>query len=114
MEHFDRGVVVEHIAFPVVIITGPLLFIVGGWSVGWSLSWLAAKIAIVVFVFLPMEAVDYWLSHFGGNKRRIRQSGDLEKYERYIAHHWLFLRVTTPIVATTIPVVIFLAVVKPI
>jgi uncharacterized membrane protein len=113
MEHFDRGVVLEHVAFPVVIITGPLLFIVGGWSVGLSLTWLLTKIAIVVLVFVPMEAVDYWLSHFGGNKHRIRRQGDLEKYERYMARHWLFLRITTPIVITTIPAVIFLAVVKP-
>ncbi len=114
MELFDRGVVLEHTAFPVIILTGLLLFIVGGWwNVGLSWSWLVVKLAVVVFVFVPMEVIDYWLSHFGGNKRRIRQSGDLEKYERFMGHHWLFLRVTTPIVLTTIPTVIYLAVVKP-
>ncbi len=113
MEQFDRGAVLEHVAFPVIIATGLLLFIAGGWSVGFSLSWLSTKLVVVVLVFIPMETIDYWLAHFGGNKRRIRRTGDLEKYERTMARHWLFLRVSTPIVATTIPAVIFLAVVKP-
>lgn len=31
IEQFDRGVVLEDIAFPIIIITGPLLWISSGW-----------------------------------------------------------------------------------
>ncbi len=113
MEQFDRGVVLEHVAFPVILLTGLVLFIVGGWRVGFEWNWLVAKLLLVILVFVPMEALDYWLSHFGGNKYRLRKAGDQTRYELYMARHWLFLRVATPTVAITIPVAIYLAVVKP-
>ncbi len=113
MEQFDRGVVLEHIAFPIIVITGPLLFITGNWRVTEEPSWLLVKLAIVIFIFLPLEGFDYWLSHFGGNKPRIRKSGDMEKYQRYMGYHWLFLRIATPLIGIFVPLTIFLAIVKP-
>jgi hypothetical protein len=71
------------------------------------------KLVVVVGIFLPMEIVDYWLCHFGGNKYRIRLTGDLERYERVVGLHWLFLRITTPLVIVFVPLVIYLVVVKP-
>jgi len=32
-EQFDKTVVLEHIAFPVVLITGLLMFFMAGWSI---------------------------------------------------------------------------------
>ena len=32
MERFDHGVIYEHIAFPMIMLTGPLLWIIGGWK----------------------------------------------------------------------------------
>lgn len=110
-EQFDRGAVVEHIAFPGVLITGFLLYWIGPWTL--DFTWFLIKLAIIAIVFIPMEVVDYYLSHFGGNKYVIRKQGDTLRYESMIAHHWRFFRVTTPLVATLIPFVIFLAVVKP-
>lgn len=37
-----------------------------------------------------MEAVDYYISHMGGNKRRIRHSGDMQRYEAMTLFHWGF------------------------
>ncbi|MCB0219048.1 MAG: hypothetical protein KDH09_05080 [Chrysiogenetes bacterium] len=111
MEHFDRGVVPEHVAFPIVIVTGLLMFMVGDWHLG--MNWLTFKLALVFGIFVPMEAVDYYLSHFGGNKEKIKKTGDMERYEKMIRVHWKFFIVTTPLVAIFIPTIIFLAIVKP-
>lgn len=110
-EQFDRGAVIEHTAFPVLLLSGGLLFALGGWNL--DFNWLLFKLGIVVFVFFPIEVADYWLSHMGGNKYRIRRTGTPEKYQRYIQHHWLFFRITTPLITIFMPMVIFLAIVKP-
>ena len=111
MEHFDSGVIAEHVAFPIVILTGLIMFVVGDWQLG--MNWLTFKLALVFGIFVPMETVDYYLSHFGGNKAKIRKTGDMERYERMIQIHWKFFIVTTPLVALFIPTIIFLAIVKP-
>lgn len=111
IEQFDKGVVLEHIAFPVILITGPLLYFIGPWNL--SFGWLVAKLAIVILVFVPMELADYWLSHFGGNKEKLRKRNLPEKYERAIQLHWVFLKVSTPLIIVFMPAVIFLAVTKP-
>lgn len=110
-EQFDRGVILEHLAFPVILITGPLMVILAGWPL--MTPWLAAKLAVVLLVFIPIEIFDYWLSHLGGNKTRVRKQNDPQKFDRFIQIHWLFFRVTTPLIVVFMPLVIFLAVVKP-
>ena len=112
MERFDRGAILEHFAFPLVLVSG--LFMV--WLAGWNwqdLNWLSIKLVVVLVIFLPVELVDYYLSHFGGNKRRIRLAGNEQRYEQMMSIHWLFFRVTTPLVLVLIPLLIYLAVVKP-
>src|SRR3546814_6712555 len=80
MDRFDRGAVIEHIAFPIVMISGPLLYWVGGWDS--SATWLMIKLLIVVGFFLPIECFDYHLSHLGGNKRKALASGGTQHRER--------------------------------
>lgn len=111
IEQFDKGVIFEHIAFPVILVTGPLLWLISGFSL--DNAWLLLKLLIVVFVFVPMEIFDYHLSHFGGNKTRLRLRGESDKYELAINQHWLFLKISTPLIVTFMPLAIFLAVVKP-
>ena len=112
MERFDKGAVLEHVAFPLVLISGLLMVWLAGWP--WQeLNWLAVKLAIIGIIFVPMEAVDYYISHGGGNKRRIRHSGDMERYEAMTVFHWGFFRVTTPLVVIFIPLLFYLAVTKP-
>tara|TARA_R110001592_G_scaffold50620_1_gene156374 strand:- start:9600 stop:10145 length:546 start_codon:yes stop_codon:yes gene_type:complete len=117
MERFDDGVILEHTAFPAVLISGLALLLISGW--GPQSYWLAMKLTIVVLVFLPIECLDYWLSHFGGNKAKIRRSlpdGDSfnsPHYELAIHRHWWFLIVTTPVIAIGGMTVLYLAIVKP-
>tara|TARA_R110000868_G_scaffold54159_3_gene169556 strand:- start:3353 stop:3868 length:516 start_codon:yes stop_codon:yes gene_type:complete len=112
IEAFDKGVVLEHVAFPIVLVTGLTLLWLGHWSPAES-GWLAVKLALVLLVFIPMEIVDYRISHFSKPKRQMRLDGDMVAYEAAIGFHWRFLRVTTLLVVTTIPAAIYLAVVKP-
>ncbi len=111
MDRFDEGAIYEHVAFPIVLITGPLLYIAGGWNTG--MGWLDLKLLIVIGLFIPIEVMDFYLSHFGGNKSKIRASGDMENHERHVHMHWWFFLVTTPGIMIYGVLVIFLAVSKP-
>lgn len=111
MERFDHGVIYEHIAFPIILVTGPLLYIVGNWSTGFN--WLLLKIIIVCVVAIPIEIADYHLSHFGGNKRHVRETGDPAAYELAVQRHWMFFLVTSPPIMIFAILVVFLAITKP-
>jgi len=111
IERFDHGVIYEHVAFPVVILSGPLLWITGGWNLG--TGWFLLKMLIIVGIFIPMEICDYYLSHFGGSKRALRESGDAARYERGIHIHWWFFMLTTAPVLVFGLLILFLAVIKP-
>jgi len=111
MERFDEGAVYEHVAFPMILITGSLLYIAGGWNYG--VDWLNLKLLIVLGLFLPMELFDYYLSHFGGNNEKIRISGNAASYEQHIQMHWMFFLVSTPMVMIYGVLVLFLAITKP-
>ena len=52
MERFDDGAILEHIAFPIVLLTGVLLMLISGWSP--DAGWFALKLVLVVLVFLPI------------------------------------------------------------
>ncbi|MBP6877534.1 MAG: hypothetical protein KBC34_05905 [Phenylobacterium sp.] len=109
---FDRGVVLEHVAFPTILVSGLVMVWLNQAPLD-QLSWLTVKLLIVALVFIPMEVVDYHISHFGGRKALSLQAEDLPRYERQVSFHWLFFRVTDKIVVVFVPVVFFLAVVKP-
>lgn len=120
MERFDQGVIYEHIAFPMILLTGPLLYFLAGFST--SIDWLLLKLLIVTGVLIPLEVFDYYLSHFGGNKRRVRESATRDtsgshscemRYERAVHHHWWFLLVSSPAVMIFATLVVFLAIAKP-
>ena len=112
MERFDRGAVLEHIAFPLVLATGLCMVWLAGWQ--WrDVNWLSVKLGIVFLIFVPMEIIDYYLSHFGGNKKQIRHSGNAERYEAMTRFHWQFFRVSTPLVIVFVPILFYLAVTKP-
>jgi len=112
MEGFDRGVAIEHVALAVLVATAGLMLWLGGFDLTrWS--FVSAKLWIGILVILPMEAIDIHLSHLGGNKARIRRHGEPGRYERTMARHWLFFRVTEPLVQVLIPLMFVLAIVKP-
>lgn len=111
MERFDEGAKLEHIAFPMLLLTGPMMMLAAGWTP--ASGWFAMKLVLIVLVFLPIEVMDYYLAHFGGNKERVRRAGDAPAYERAIHLHWWFLVITTPIVIVSITFAFYLATVKP-
>lgn len=107
MDRFDRGAVIEHTMFPIVMITGPLLYWVGGWDT--RATWLSLKLLIVLGLFLPIEFFDYHLSHFAGNKRKARARGGDAEHERKLHQHWWFLLTTTPAIIFFALIVVWLA-----
>jgi uncharacterized membrane protein len=111
IERFDHGVSYEHIAFPIILLTGPLLLIVGGWNL--DSGWLVLKLLIVIGIFIPVEAFDYYISHLGGNKARLRQLGNADNYELSVQRHWMFLLVSSPAVMVFGTMILVLAVTKP-
>ena len=114
-ERFDEGVAVEHVAFPMLVLTGILLIIAGGW--GPESGWLVLKLAIVVAMIVPIEIVDYWISHMNGNKRYLRDKDggepDWDAYEAALHRHWWFFLVTTPMVVVIALGIFYLAITKP-
>ncbi len=112
MERFDRGASLEHVAFVVLVVTAGLLLWIGGFSLT-TASFVTAKLWIGILVILPMEIVDIHLSHLGGNKARLREQGDMARYERYMEYHWLFFRVTEPVVIVLVPALFVIAIAKP-
>ena len=65
---------------------------------------------------LPMEGIDYYISHLNGNKRYLRDrhgEPDWERYETALHRHWWFFLVTTPAVGFMMGSVIYLAITKP-
>ena len=110
-EQFDKTVVLEHIAFPVVLITGLLMFFMAGWSI--DSQWLLIKLVIVIGFFIPLEILDVWISHVLGPRISKHRESDVDDWNQGRALHWKFLKIVSPWVGITIPLVIFLAVVKP-
>jgi len=112
MDRFDRGAAFEHYAFALLIVTALLMLWLGNADLTrWN--FLTAKVWLGVLVILPMEAFDIYLAHLGGNKARVRATGDTERYERVMAWHWTFFRITEPIVVVLVPTMFFLAIAKP-
>jgi uncharacterized membrane protein len=56
-EQFDKTVVLEHIAFPVALITGLLMFVMAGWTA--DNSWILVTLVIDVGFFIPSEILDF-------------------------------------------------------
>lgn len=112
MERFDEVVIYEHVFFPIVLVTGPMMYIAGGWNAG--VAWLDLKLLIVIGLFIPIEITDYYMSHFGGNKRRIKASGDMVRFERAMHRHWWFFLITSPAVMVYGLLIVLLAIAKPI
>ena len=112
MDRFDRGAAFEHYAFAVLVATSVLML----WLANVDLtrwSFVTAKVWIGVLIILPMEAFDIYLAHLGGNKAKVRATGDDARHELVMGWHWTFLRVTEPVVILVVPAMFVIAIAKP-
>ncbi len=112
MDRFDRGAAFEHVAFVVLVVTALAMIWISRVDLT-TWSYVTAKLWIGVVVIVPMEALDVYLAHLGGNKARLRAAGDHARHERMMALHWRFLRVTEAIVVILVPAMFVIAVAKP-
>jgi len=110
-DQLDKLIILEHIAWPVLIITGPILLACTGWPV--DTPWLAAKLAIIIVIYVPMEIYDIWFSHFYCPRAQANRASDPEGYKRMREEQLSFFRKVSLLVRITIPLLWFLAIVKP-
>ncbi len=109
--HFNHVLKIEHIAFPLVIATGLAMVFLANWDMG--TGWLFWKLGIVVLIIIPMEIIDTWLSHFYVPPTISNKQHSMTAYNKAIRVQEFFLKIATPTVAITIPVIMFLAITKP-
>ena len=109
--HFNKVVILEHVALIIMLPTGLMLATTLGWNQ--EIGWLAQKVAIVTFVFIPMEIIDIALSHWIVPRAMLGRSDQPAHYRRVMTFHTRFLRVTSYIILVTFPWVVYLVVAKP-
>jgi len=107
---------VEHLGLFLLLGSGVLLLSMYGYAaLGWT--WVQLKIALVLCVLLPIEAMDIWFGHVRLPRQFSSQSQDsasrkimnpLELYERR------FVPISLPILLVTVVVIMWLAVDKPV
>jgi hypothetical protein len=112
MRRFDSGTWLEHVAFVLLVLSAAVMLWITQvdltrWSFVTLMFWLG------IFVILPMEVIDIYLSHLGGNKAHLRDKGDSEGYERAMEWHWTFFCITEPLVIVLVPTMFLIAIVKP-
>lgn len=112
---FNVVVAFEHVAFAALVVTGLMLAEAVDWAFAGQ-AWLGWKLLLVFGVFVPMELVDVVLSAWLGRAMRVDEGGrpaDAHAFARAARWQDLFLRATIPPVMIGIPVVLYLATVRP-
>jgi hypothetical protein len=71
------------------------------------------KLAIIVLIYVPIEAYDIWFTHYYTAHAEARKEEDPEGYKKMRADQVKFFKIVTPIIRITIPAIWFLAIVKP-
>ncbi len=113
---FLRILWLEHLGFVAVLATGLVMLHMYG-SGAMANHWIRLKLAVVVFVILPIEITDLWFSHralpgvFAARRAEVPYEGG----ERRLLdiYHRRFTPVALPLLLTAIVVVMWLAVAKP-
>jgi len=111
LEQFDRTVMLEHVAFAAILLTGPMLYITGAAML--DQTWFAIKIAVVVAIFIPLEIYDVWLSHIAAPKETSAKHDNPLRYAAFRRRYVAFLKGVTPLILLTVPAVLILALAKP-
>lgn len=108
---FCRAVILEHVAFAVLIPTGFMLM--ASLHFTFAMAWFAWKVGIVTGVFIPLEIFDTWLSHWHLPRALARATEAPDALRRAERLHDGFLWGGGALVVALIPVVVYLVVMKP-
>ena len=76
-------------------------------------GWLALKLALVLGLFVPMEILDTWPSHFHVPHAMRNKESQPERFKRALRRQDTFLKYSSWLVLLLVPSVLFLALVKP-
>lgn len=114
---FLRILWLEHLGFATMLASGLVMIHMYG-SGAMEIHWLRLKLAVVVFVVLPIEIADLWFSHralpgiFTLRRPEVPyESGEQRLLDLY---HRRFTPVALPLLLAAIVVVMWLAVAKPV
>lgn len=110
--HFNFVVLAEHLGFAVLVVSGLMLAESTDWAYAGQ-RWFAWKLALVFLIFVPMELLDVVLSAWLQRVMTRDEPADAAAWARAARWQDLFMRATIPPVLIGIPIVLYLAVVKP-
>lgn len=110
---FISTLVIEHIAFVVLLVTGVVLAHSYGW---WPAEWLRWKLWLVVAVLIPFEVVDVYLGNWKLSQftRRRAAGVPLSQLDHNLVrfYHGPFTWSAIVVLPVTVFVILFLAVAK--
>lgn len=108
----------EHAALLVLLASGVLrawrFGLFESWDSLLDARWLRWKLAIVVFLIVPFEAYDIWLSHWHLPRLLRREPEGSPARERAWKRHDLFMWIGGGILAIVIPLLAWLAIFRPV
>ncbi|KPJ95906.1 MAG: hypothetical protein AMJ55_02905 [Gammaproteobacteria bacterium SG8_15] len=107
---------IEHLGLVLLLGSGILLLSIYGFAaLDWA--WIQLKIALVVFILLPIEAVDIWFGHVrlpGQFSTRQEITAETTKMKPVRLYERRFVPISLPILLVTIVVIMWLAIDKPV
>ena len=108
----------EHAAILVLLASGVYrahrFGLFDSWDVLMAARWLRWKLALILFVVVPFEAYDIWLSHWHMPRLLRREPFGSPARERAWAAHDRFMWFGGAILSVVIPVIAWLAVFRPV
>ena len=111
LERYEKSTIVEHVTFPIILGAGGLMWLSG--VVGFSTGWFAAKMVIVLGMFLPGTISGMYYSYTKGARLRKNQEADPAAYFEYLQFFGRMLIWTSLPFVLMLASVLFLALMKP-
>lgn len=110
---FFITLIIEHIAFALLLISGSWMAISYGW---WNTAWLNQKLWLVGAILLPLEIVDIVLGNFIAAKASARfyQQKSLSPWQKRALsiYHGSFTKIAIIIIPIAVILIMYLAISK--
>lgn len=107
---------IEHLGLVLLLGSGiSLLSMYGVAALDWA--WIRLKIALVVFILLPIEAVDIWFGHVrlpGQFSSRQEITAEATNMKSVRLYERTFVPISLPVLLVTVVVIMWLAIAKPV